>query len=255
MVRIDFDVDNFNTFLRCLTNLISCCHDVDIREGIVRQRTNDLTAVFEMDMTSILNEASIPITDLKKKFDLLKTFAGRDVTIEIHEGETESESYYILSDQNYYSIKFKFPSLQFMDNKFMSKDETDSIFIFDPDELILQDTLVNSDSDRIRVVTTNFDTKGLQIKFSGDNATICAVTTARDQLAKFKSDITTSIEFDGDYTANLSVVPFCIDHDSPLDFRMYKDSSQNLSYNQIKTDLGLVAINIYSRSAIISDTE
>ena len=89
MTRIEFDSEDFNTFLRCLMNLKEICNDVDIRGGMIRQRTNDLTSVFEMDLTSLITDAAIPITNLKKKLDLLKTFAGQDVALETHEGETE----------------------------------------------------------------------------------------------------------------------------------------------------------------------
>ena len=36
---------------------------------------------------------------------------------------------------------------------------------------------------------------------------------------------------------------------------MYKDPNQNLAYNQIRTALGTVDINIYSRAAIVEDVE
>lgn len=254
MTRIDFDSEDFNTFLRCLINLKEICNDVDIRTGWIRQRTNDLTSVFEMDLTSLINTTTIPITNLKKKLDLLKTFAGHDVIIEIHEGETESDSYFIVSDDQT-SIKFSFPSLEFMDNKYMSEQERDNIFLLDEDELMLHDQLNNVISERIRIITDNFNTQSLQIKFVNDKATIIASTQAKDQTAKFKTDIPTNIEFDGKYTSNLSAVPFCIEHDTDLDFKMHKDPNQDLAYNQIKTDLGSVNINIYSRAAIISDAE
>lgn len=254
MTRIEFDSEDFNTFLRCLMNLKEICNDVDIRNGWIRQRTNDLTSVFEMDLTSLITDAAIPITNLKKKLDLLKTFAGQDVAIEIHEGETESDSYFIISDEQS-SIKFLFPALEFMDNKFMSEDERDNIFLLDEDELILHNELSTVISERIRIITDNFNTQSLQVKFSGDTAMISAATQSKDQKAKFKSEISTNIEFDGDYTSNLSAVPFCIEHDSDLDFKMFKDPNQNLTYNQIKTDLGTVEIHIYSRAAIVEDAE
>jgi len=254
MTRIEFDSEDFNTFLRCLTNLKEICNDVDIRNGLIRQRTNDLTSVFEMDLTSLISDAAVPITNLKKKLDLLKTFAGQDVVLEINEGETESESYFIISDDQS-SIKFLFPALEFMDNKFMTEDERDNIFLLDEDELMLHNELNSTISERIRIITDNFNTQSLQVKFSGDKAMICASTQSKDQTARFKSDISTNIEFDGDYTSNLSAVPFCIEHDSPLDFKMHKDPNQNLAYNQIKTDLGTVEVHIYSRAAIVEDAE
>ena len=95
---INLNEEEYNDFLRCLTNLKEICNDVDIRDGVIRQRSNDLTSVFEMNLSPIINDASIPITNLKKKLDLLKTFVGQEVTIEIVEGETESESHVIVSD-------------------------------------------------------------------------------------------------------------------------------------------------------------
>lgn len=254
MTRIEFDSEDFNTFLRCLTNLKEICNDVDIRNGTIRQRTNDLTSVFEMDLTSLITNAAIPITNLKKKLDLLKTFAGNDVALEIEEGETESDSYFTLSD-DVSSIKFLFPALEFMDNKYMSEEERDNIFLLDEEEIMLNDSLSSVVSERIRIITDNFNTQSLQVKFSGNTAMITAATQSKDQTAKFKSDIPTNIEFDGEYTSNLSAVPFCIEHDSDLTFKMHKDPNQNLSYNQIKTDLGSVVINIYSRSALVEDAE
>ena len=50
MTRIEMDAEEFNEFLRCLLNLKEICNDVDIREGKIRQRSNDLTSVFEMDL-------------------------------------------------------------------------------------------------------------------------------------------------------------------------------------------------------------
>lgn len=254
MAILEFDSEDFNTFLRCLMNLKEICNDVDIRDGWIRQRTNDLTSVFEMDLTSLIGDAAIPISNLKKKLDLLKTFAGQDVNIEIIEGETESDSYYIISDDQS-SIKFLFPTLEFMDNKFMTEEERDGIFLLDDDELMINDKLSSVITERIRIITDNFNTQSLQVRFSGDKGMITASTQSKDQTAKFKTDIPTNIEFDGNYTSNLSTVPFCIEHDVDLDFKMHKDPNQNLAYNQIKTALGTVDINIYSRAAIVEDAE
>lgn len=254
MMKIEFDSEDFNTLLRCLTNLKEICNDVDIRNGWIRQRTNDLTSVFEMNLSSLISDASIPIAGLKKKLDILKTFSGQDVTIEINIGETESESYYIISDEQS-SIKFMFPAVAFMDNKYMEEQERDGIFLLDEDELILSDELNSVITDRIRVITDNFNVQSLQVKFSNDKAVITAATQSKDQTAKFKNDIMTNVEFDGGYTSNLSAVPFCIEHDIDVDFKMFKDPNKNIAYNQIKTALGSVDINVYSRAAIVEDED
>jgi len=254
--QITIDAENFNDFLRCITNLKEICNDVDIRNGIIRQRSNDLTSVFEMDLSSLLENArvNIPITNLKKKLDLLKTFAGQNVVIEVVEGETESESYFIISDDQS-SIKFLFPSIEFMDNKFMSEDELENIFSLQEEDIILNDTLTSIITERIRIITDNFNTAAIQVKFTGNEASIIAATQSKDQFAKFKIGIPTNIDFGGNYISNLSTIPFGIEHDENVDFKMYKDANQNVSLNKIETTLGAIEINIYSRSAIIEDDD
>ena len=252
MATINLEEEEYNDFLRCLTNMKEICNDIDIRGGMIRQRSNDLTSVFEMDLTSIINEASIPITNLKKKLDLLKTFAGHKVSIDINEGETESESNFIVSDDQF-SIKFLFPALEFMDNKIMTQAELDDIFDLNEDDLILTNDLNSIITDRIRIVTENFNTQAIQIKFDGDMASISAITQSKDQFAKFKNDIPTNIDFGGKFASNLSTIPFSIEHDTDLDFKMYKDPDHNISLNKISTELGSVNINIYSRSAITEE--
>lgn len=252
MTTINLDVEEYNDFLRCLMNLREICNDVDIRDGIIRQRSNDLTSVFEMDLTPIINTAKIPITNLKKKLDLLKTFAGQAVSIEIEEGETESESHFVISDEQS-SIKFQFPATEFMDNKIMSQDELDNIFNLNEDDMILSDSITSVITERIRIITLNFNTEAIQVRFEGDMASISAATQAKDQFAKFKTEVPTNIDFGGNYSSNLSTIPFGIEHDTELDFKMFKDPNQSVSLNKITTELGNITINIYSRSAIVEE--
>ena len=252
MTTINLTEEEYNDFMRCLTILKEICNDVDIRDGIIRQRSNDLTSVFEMDLTSIINNASIPITNLKKKIDVFKTFIGQAVSIEIHEEESVGDSFFIVSDDQT-SIKFLFPTLEFMDNKMITQEELDNIFKLEEENLILSNDLNNVITDRIRIVTENFNTQAIQVKFENDKATISASTQSKDQYAKFKSDIPMNIDFDGNFSSNLSTIPFGVEHDTDLDFKMYKEEDQSICLNKIKTELGSVEINIYSRSAIVED--
>lgn len=254
MVTIELDEAQYSDFLRCLTNLKDICNDVDIRGGLIRQRSNDRTTIFEMNMEQLVRDANIPITNLKKKLDLLKSFAGQAVKIEVEEAEEESDSFYTLSD-DFTSIKFRFPAVEFMDNKIMSQDELDSIYDVGEDNLILNNELSSLITERIRIITENFNTQALQIMFEGDMANIVAATQAKDQTAKFKNDININMNFDGRYKSNLSTIPFCIEHDTDLNFKMYKDPERDVSLNKVSTELGSVSIKVFSRSAIIEVDE
>lgn len=254
VTTIDMDAEEYNDFLRCLINLREICNDIDIRGGEIRQRSNDLTAIFELDMKPLLNDANLPISNLKKKLDLLKTFAGQEVTVEIYEAETESESYFIISDSQS-SIHINFPSLEFMDNKYMTTDELENIFNLDEEDMVLHSDLSSVVTDRINIITANFNTQAIKVEFEDDSASITACTQSKDQVAKFKENISTNVNFNGSYFSNLSTIPFSIEHDEDLIFKMYKDPTQNVSLNSIKTQLGGVEINIFSRSTLLEDKD
>jgi len=205
-----------------------------------------------MDLNPLLTDVTFAITDLRKKLDLLKTFQNQDVTINIVD-QGSGESYFTFSDQ-YSSIKIVAPTLDFMDNKWMSEEELNNIFNMSDDELIMETDLSSIITDRIKLVTDNFNTQAIQVLFDGDKASIVAATQSRDQFAKFIEGIVTNVEFEK-CSSNLSIVPFSIDHDTDVEFKMYKDPAQAVSLNKTSTTLGDIDVTVYARSAIIGDDD
>jgi len=247
---LNLNAAEFNDFLRCLTNLKEVCNDVDIRDGYLRQRSNDKTSVFEIDMTPILPGVSMAISDIKRKLDLLKTFGGQDVTLEIIDSEPE---HFIFAD-SFSSLKFISPSLQYIDNKFMTEEELERIFVMNDDDLILEYDLTSMITERIRIITQSFNTDAIQVSFAGEEASIKASTQAKDQFAKFVTGITTNMVLES-CSALLSTIPFGIDHDTDVEFKMFKDPNQDISLNKFETNLGDINMKILTRSAIVKDDE
>ena len=61
MDQVNLSMEEYEQFLRCLSILKDICNDADIREGFIRQRTNDSTTVFEINMSSVLDELNLPL--------------------------------------------------------------------------------------------------------------------------------------------------------------------------------------------------
>jgi hypothetical protein len=245
---LNLNVAEYNDFLRCITNLKEVCNDIDVRDGILRQRSNDKTSVFEIDMSSILPGVNMAISDIKRKLDLLKTFAGQEVTLNIVDG---SPGHFIFSD-SFSSLKFISPSLDYIDNKYMTLEELESIFNMSEDDLILEHDLTSMITERVRVITHNFSTDAIQVSFEGEVASIKAATQAKDQFAEFVKDVQTNVILEG-CSALLSTVPFGIDHDTDVTFQMFKDPNQDISLNKFETHLGDITMKILTRSAIVKD--
>ena len=71
---MNLDLTKFGELNRCLTIFKDLCNDVEIRNGFIRQKTNDGSVVFEIDLTSLLGDLNIRFSNLKEKLDLFKVF-------------------------------------------------------------------------------------------------------------------------------------------------------------------------------------
>jgi hypothetical protein len=146
------------------------------------------------------------------------------------------------------------PTLEYMDNKYLSMEELERVFVMDDDELLIDTQLPSIITERIRIITQTFNTQAIQIVFSGETAKLTAVTQARDQFAKIVSDIVTNAVIEG-CSSNLSTVPFSIEHDTDVEFKIFKHPSQDVLMNRFATTLSEMDVVIYGRAAIIKDEE
>ena len=95
--------EEFENFVRSLSVLKDVCNDVDINDGIIRQRTNDHTTIFQLDLSSLLPVVTMCLSNLKQKLDLLKMFSDEEVEIEISDK--------IKIKDQYSSIEFEKPEV------------------------------------------------------------------------------------------------------------------------------------------------
>lgn len=246
-------VERFNEFIRCLTNLKEVCNDADIKGGFLRQRTNNHTSVFEMDLRPVFDDFDIVLTNLKQKIELLKTFQGQEVEVTIVTPDDGSLGYYNFKDEHS-SIKFITPATDFIDNTFMTEEELTGIFPLAEDSLILTKSLSQIITDRIKIVSNQFSIETINIKFNGETATMSASTPARDQSSNFDNDIMLDIVIENS-TTNISNVAFAMDHETDIHYNMFKDPNQNVALNRFTTTIGDIDITVYSRSQIIEDDE
>lgn len=249
---ITLSAEAYTDLMRCLTNFRDVCNDVDIKNGFIRQRSNNLACSFEINLTPIIMDATLPIINLKKKLDLLKIFMGQPVTIEIHD-DLGNDSYFIVSD-DMSSLKFIFPTIEFIENKHMGEAELYQVYNLSEDNLILNDEVAKIITDRIRIISENFNADSIQVRFNEAQASICTKTQSNDLYANLKTGIPLNATFEPSFL-NISTIPFKIDHDTDVNFKMYKEGERDISVNVTSTKLGAIEIKMFSRSAIIAETE
>lgn len=231
---------DYEDFLRCLLNLKDLCTDVDLREGIIRQRTNDNNSIFEFDLTPLIQNVSLPLSDLKHKLDLFKVFSGQEVTI------NSDDVNFSFSDQ-YSSIKVKNPLPDFLDNKFIPETELNAIIAVPENSLILEHNLLQIITERIKIITQGFNTPSIQVSFEAENAKIMAATQSKEESAIFVSGLVTNTQMEQSMSS-MSINPFTIDHDDDIKLEIFRDNNNLL--NKFSTTIGQIGIKMYSKSML-----
>jgi hypothetical protein len=235
--------DEYNEFFRIISIFADLCTDVDIRDGIIRQKINDHVSVFEIDLTPLIGTLSIPISNLKQKLELFKCFSGHEVTI------NNDSSCYRFSD-NFSSLVFLLPHLDLLDNKYMTEEDLSHSISALPEHLMLKTSLSKIISDRIRIVSKGFNTNSVTISLNNDKATISSSTTSKEQTAKFLSNIPT--EQVVTCKTNVSTTPFIIDHDGDILLQVFENENDKV-LNEFKTTISDVNISIYCRSHLMRE--
>jgi len=239
--------NTYEDFIRCLNILKDICGDVDIKEGVIRQKTNDLLSIFEIDLKEIIEDLSIPITNLNQKLELFKMFIGNDdqeITIRVNDIS------YSFSDQ-YSEINFKKPFVEYIEkhNKFINKETLDNNFSLNPDENLISCQIPKFISDRIKNVTKVFNVNNVGIRFSKENGILFTKTQNGEQEATFLKDIALNKIFENDNISNIISIPFIIDHDNDIMLESY-EYRKGFCINKFNTNISNTNINIYSTSKL-----
>lgn len=241
--QVNLDSSKFDELLRCLLILKDNCNDADIREGFIRQRSNDNSTVFEIDLTHIISNMSLSITELKTKTDGLKVFSGQEVTI------TSTDENFIISSQNY-DWKIKRIPLEYMDNKYISSEELSKIIVLNQEDLILKYSIPKTMSDTIRVISSIFHTNSIRANFDNDKASFNSSDQSKNNHFLIAKDVLINKELN--HSSNLVITPFIIDHDGDIDFQMY-ESGTNIIINLFSTTIGSTNMNLYTRASLIEN--
>jgi len=233
--------DQYESFYAIVSLLKEQCNDIDIVNGKIRQKTNAHDAIFDIDLTSILQDITLPFTIIKQKIDLLRMFLGSD-TVEIDSREDD----FVISD-NFSKISFVKPNLQFIDNPYMDDEEISQLFSWEDQTVLLSTTLSLKICERMKIIASNYNITAYTMLFNGDDATLIASTDANDQSAEIVNSIPLDMEISNN-ECNLQITPFIVDRDSDTNLTCYVDNNGSIIINKIQSEIKNIDYTIYSRT-------
>ena len=243
--EITLEAKDFLNFLRCLSVMKDICKDVDIRGGVLRQRSTDKASIFEMDLSPLISDCDICIDNLKGKFTLLKGLSKQEVQITI----TDDEIYFSGKPS---TLKFKKLNPSFLDNKFMSSEEFSNLFTLREEDLVLEHVVTKDISNFMKLTASQFNIVSFQVLFNGNVASITASTTSKDKYSEIEYGIPLRKPLKG--FLNIVATPFLLDHDRDMLFKMY-NLQETLFISKFTASIGKIAVDVYGRGQLVEEKE
>lgn len=242
---VNMTSDQYDEFIKCLSILRDHCTDVDIHSGKVCQRSNDNASIFEFDLSPLIEDIDLPISNLNEKLNILKFFGGQEVQLTITDKEFLFAGLYAL-------YKWKSPARRYIDNLFMSEEELSSVFTIDEEKLVVDYEMSTSITDMIKGITQEFDLSAIQVVFEGETVSISVWGPSKDQFVRFVEGIVSNVVIEKS-KSNLTITPFVIEHDSDIHLKMYESPQEGVFVNKFSTTLGEADVVIYTRSSLVKE--
>ena len=244
-MEVTIHPNDFSNLLRCLSLLNGICADVDIRKGILRQKSNDRANIFEADLTPLVSDCDIVMSGLKSKLPLLKGLSRQEVKI------TSTESDISFSGER---STFQFTNSHPCSphNEFISSEELANIFPLREEDVALEYSIDKETSKLMKVVSSQLKIVSFQVSFEGNTASIIATTTDTRQYSRIEYGI--PIKAPMKCFSSLVVTPFIMDHDGDILLKMY-NTQETVCVNKFKTLVGKITVVVYGRSQLIEESE
>jgi hypothetical protein len=235
----NLDTERYGTFIRTLSVLKESCNDIVFSNGIIRQRSTDVSSIFEIDVTSLIGDLSFVISNIKEKIDLLKSFLEQEVRIEV-----DDQGVTLADDDSVYKIVH--PDRNYLDNKFMEETEFNNLVSINEENLLSTHSINPKISERMKIFSAGFHVNSFQMVFEGEFSSIRSRTMSKDQGIKIIGNLMLNEQITG--SANLITTPYICDHDGDIVCKIYKIGERCIcKYSMF---IGNIPVVIYTRCEI-----
>ena len=198
---LTFSRPDFSKMLGTLAIIQDICNDVEIREGIIRTKTNNNKTILDIDLTSIFQDKNLLISLLKSRLNLLKTFE-LDMNIQ---AEGDTNSIILQSDLHTYEFSdcfskmaFRRPVPKFLDNPYIEDSEFNNLISgCTDDSMIFTYTVTPYLKQRLAAICNGFRVDSVKFDFHGDHANLGIETKSKEETSKNTTQIPLLQNIDG----------------------------------------------------------
>jgi len=241
MESLTLSGDSFVSFLKVAGVLKEYCNDMCVVDGIVRQRSNDRSCIFEFDLTSVFGNRTVLISALKNVCPMLEVLpeAMSDIEVKITEREI------FVGKKGIVIFRRIMPDPSLLDNKFIPEEELSKLFVLSQDDILVSFQITPMLSKIIRVSSQQYNVSTVKVNFLGEEATLQLNSQSRDGDAELSAPAVTNKPVKG--STSLVVFPFIIEYDESITLEIYR-VEKTICMNKFVTSVGDIPAIIYSRS-------
>lgn len=251
---ITLDRENFRKLHDSVKLIVdSNCTDCIIENGVIRQATNDRQSIISIDMSSIIPDLTMSLSNAKQKVGLMRIILNVDESVKLKDSnvyiQTLEKNFKLYDERWEYTLTKPMPEL--MDNKFIPTEVANRQTQRDDSNLILS---TNIGIDIIRGVQANcdlFQNNMITFTLKGDKADIHMSENSNTNSGKIKSNIALNITGVKKSQFRLFSLPFKMDLNSNMQIDVYKQSDDNcLCVCELELD-GCIPVTVYTKVKLI----
>lgn len=224
---IKVERDKFVTFINCIKLVVDAeCTDCDISSGEIRQMSNNKRSIIQVDLSNVLGDMDLSLSMASQKVQLLKTFELDDTVEDEGSIAIEVDDKKIHFTDSFGHLHFNKPMKKMLDNTYLTDEMYNKKVVIVEDEKILECEITNYIAKkRIKSICDAMKTDVISVKLNGETADIVIDTP------DIKTTVVKDIKLEKTMPKSkfdILLLPFAMEANSTIKFRVYKAPSGNL---------------------------
>lgn len=178
---INLGKEKFAKFLSVFNVIRQSCMDLVIKEGKICQLSDRRSAIYQMDITPLIGEATLLLGSIAIKADLLDPFKKQESSMELI---VDERSYNFKDDKS--EIIFQIPSERFLTNTFIPQEQLDQKLHVDDSGCIFRTTLDKYLIDRLAALSKGLSATTIKMKFEEGKAIFIMISGDKNEVTEAK---------------------------------------------------------------------
>ena len=178
MSVVSLNPEKFSSFMSIVSLLSSTCNDMVVNKGVICQASNTKAIYFNIDMTSVIGEQDIILSNIQMKEKILSMFKKNPGDVSI----TMADKEFVFED-SYSMITFRKPLESYITNKYIPSEEMEDKIAVNEKGVLIDLVLEKFIIERLKIMSESLSAIGIVVVFNGKEASFKLRSGDKDSTA------------------------------------------------------------------------